>query len=205
MTTAGLVRPGFAGCVFAACIAAAACGSTSKQPNGTTPTAAPTPSAAAVGTSAIAPTGSTCAQFASGKMPVLQQIKYATKSNEITSLAPNAFVYWVRFMATAKGLAKVTVTASTAGAAAHPLVTGGDVFAASAASGAACAPVSNSVTFATGPATLSFATAAGTTYYMTVQFSTKPFVGQSLASSQTVSIVAGGVAGSSSQIQLAHI
>ena len=205
MTTGGVVRLGFAGFAIAACLVAAACGSTSSHTGGATPTAAPTPSAAVVGTSAIAPTGSTCAQFASGKMPVLQQIKYATKSNAVTTLTPNAFVYWVKFTATAKGLAKVTVTASTAGASVHPLVTAGDVFAASAATGSPCAPVSNSVTFATGPATLSFEAAAGTTYYMTVQFSTKPFVGQSFASSQTVSVVASGVSGSSGQIQLAHV
>ena len=138
-------------------------------------------------------------------MPVLQQIKYATKSNAVTTLTPDAFVYWVKFTATAKGLARVTVTASTAGSAVHPLVTAGDAFAASAATGSPCAPVSNSVTFATGPATLSFATAAGTTYYMTVQFSTKPFVGQSFASTQTVTVTTSGVSGSSSQIQLAHI
>lgn len=175
----------------------AACGSSARPSPSSSATASP-----GGATSVIAAPASTCASFASGKLAPLARLTSTTAGGTITKTDPSTFAYWVRVTPSTTSLAHLTVTATTHGATATLNPTGGQVEAGSAGGG--CAPVTNSVTFASGPATVTFGATAGTTYYAQVVYSALPLVGQKPGSAPiTVTIATDGISGSSATISVA--
>lgn len=186
--------------VAAVTLGAAACGGTNPHPSRT----AQPPSVGTQAISAIAAAGSQCGQFANGALTPIRQLTYTVSGNAVTSVTPAAFVYWVKVTTPTAGSAKFIIAATSQRTTVRPQTRGGDVFAESMIAGSVCRPVSNSVTFASGPATVQFNASAGTTYLLNIQFASQPYVGQAAAALGMVTISTTGVAGSSSSLGLVH-
>lgn len=205
MLCGSMPRRGSLVAVLFGVLAMAACGPATSA----TPTSAVTQRAAGSATlqpsggavSAIGSTGSTCSQFASGKLGELTRLRYASSGGKVSSVTPPTFDYWVRVTPAAAPPTSLAINESTAGGGPALSATGGDVFQGGA--GATCVPLSNSVSYSAGLTTVTFTATKGSTYFVQVHFTAAALVGRPLGSNQvSVSVSTAAVSGSTRDLAL---
>lgn len=135
-------------------------------------------------------------------MGALSRLKYTSSGGKVATVTPSTFDYWVKIVAGATPPTTVTINESTQGGGPAISATGGDVFKAGA--GAACTPVSNSVSYTAGLTTVTFTGTKGTTYFVQVHFTAAALVGHPPGSSSAgLTVSAADVTGSSRDLSLA--
>lgn len=195
-----LMRGWRAGAAMMLPLALAACGTSPSSPSSPSPTAKAAVSAIAAHVDAPA---ANCAQFAAGSLPALPRITATAPGGVISALAPSTFDYWVRVTALTSGPVHLAMTETTAGADVTLNAIGGSVLVGSGGKAATCAPISSSVFYPTGSATVVFVETAQSTYYVQVEYSALALTGHRTGSPAIkATISTAGVAGSDAVVSV---
>jgi hypothetical protein len=151
--------------------------------------------------SQITPTGTTCAQFASGTAETLDTLDYSVKSGKIRQVDPGVFFYWVRVTAPA-GNNTLTIT--------QTITTGNfnsffDIQSGSNVFDSNCVSRHPSITQSGGTVTVMFNAPAAGTYFISIKYSANSVVGSPAPSPGTTvhyDFMTTGVPGSTSGLDL---
>jgi hypothetical protein len=151
--------------------------------------------------SQITPTGTTCAQFASGTAETLDALDYSVKSGKIQQVNPGVFFYWVRVTAPAGNNTFTVTQAITTGNfnSFFDIQSGSNVFDSN------CVSRHPSITQSGGTVTVTFNAPAAGTYFISIKYSANSVVGSPAPSPGTTvhyDFMTMGVPGSTSGLDL---
>jgi hypothetical protein len=140
-----------------------------------TSTPTPTPSATPIQVSQITPTGTTCADFSSGRADALSSLQYSVQNGVIHNVSPGVFFYWVK-VTTPAGNNTFTITQTiTTGnfTGLFDIQSGSNVF------NSSCNSVHPTITQnpTTGAVTATFNAPAAGTYFISIKYSAQSLGG----------------------------